>query len=173
MPTTPDRPADQLRAAAVRARETGDPLLAAWLEAEAAPPITAQHSDRCTDPQCTTLAALAVARHLLGTSTGEDTAAVEPSADRRDRYAAAMALRDGHPEWPVRYEADERDYRRRADAVMAVADAEQAELRAQIANLRTMYNVANDRTNDLIDERDALLETPAAPPAPADRAATG
>ncbi|MFD8469068.1 hypothetical protein ACFV10_28670 [Streptomyces cyaneofuscatus] len=68
-PTPADRPADQLRAAAVRARETGDPLLAVWLEAEAAPPITAQHSDRCTDPQCTTLAALAVARQLLGTTT--------------------------------------------------------------------------------------------------------
>ena len=87
-PAPADRPADLLRAAAEKLRAarfsgaiTATPIvaaligarlpLAAWLEAEAAPPITAQHSDRCTDPQCTTLAALAVARQLLGTSTGD------------------------------------------------------------------------------------------------------
>ncbi|MFJ3283308.1 hypothetical protein [Streptomyces halstedii] len=84
MTTTPT-PAALLRAAAEKLRAarfsgaiTATPTvaalisarlpLAAWLEAEAAPPITAQHSDRCTDPQCTTLAALAVARQLLGTT---------------------------------------------------------------------------------------------------------
>ncbi len=43
--------------------------------------------------------------------------------ERRDRYAAAMAKRDGH-EWPTEFEDDEHDYRRRADAVIAVADGE-------------------------------------------------
>ncbi|MFL1904800.1 hypothetical protein ACJWDR_37705 [Streptomyces tauricus] len=52
----------------------------------------------------------------------------DPTTDRRDRYAAAMAKRDGDT-WPTEYENDEADYRRRADAAMAVADAEQAELR--------------------------------------------
>ncbi|MGW4973187.1 hypothetical protein ACWEP3_25145 [Streptomyces albidoflavus] len=41
--------------------------LAAWLEAEAAQPLTAQHGPRCT-PDCTTTAALAVARQILGST---------------------------------------------------------------------------------------------------------
>ncbi|MGW2223858.1 hypothetical protein [Streptomyces formicae] len=45
-------------------------------------------------------------------------------AERRTRYAAAMALRDGDT-WPTTYENDEADYLRRADAAIAVADAEQ------------------------------------------------
>jgi len=57
------------------------------------------------------------------------------AAARRDRYAAAMATRDGDS-WPTGYEDDERDYRRRADAAIAVADAEQAELRAELAAAR-------------------------------------
>ncbi|MBV7671405.1 hypothetical protein STHAL_18305 [Streptomyces halstedii] len=186
MPTPADRPADLLRAAAEKLRAarfsgaiTATPIvaaligarmpLAAWLDAEAAPPITAQHSDRCTDPQCTTLAALAVARQLLGT-TSEDTADVTPSVDRRDRYAAAMALRDGHPEWPVRYEDDERDYRRRADAVMAVADAEQASLRAEVEGLdEALRGVVSVSEKDGARLRAELAA--AALPAPADRAA--
>ncbi|CAM5671901.1 hypothetical protein STENM36S_05047 [Streptomyces tendae] len=45
------------------------------------------------------------------------------------------------------------------DAVTVVADAEQQDLRAQIANLRTMYAASEARVSDLIDERDQLLET--------------
>ncbi|MFJ6143093.1 hypothetical protein ACIQH7_05810 [Streptomyces anulatus] len=101
--------------------------------------------------------ALAVARQLLGTTVDAGPGA-EPSVDRRARYEEALWVH------ALKVAAA-------ATAVMAVADAEQTELHAQIANLRTMYNVANDRTNDLIDERDKLLEAAAAPPAPADRAA--
>ncbi|MEV6854774.1 hypothetical protein AB0M89_13305 [Streptomyces microflavus] len=115
---------------------------------------------------CETSAALAVARQLLGTTTTEG---VTPSADRRDRYAAAMALRDGHPEWPVRYEDDERDYRRRADAVMAVADAEQSSLRAEAEGLDEALRGAISASEK--DGTRLRAELAAAPPAPADRAA--
>ncbi|MFD4662487.1 hypothetical protein [Streptomyces halstedii] len=159
MTTPTPTPADQLRAAAEKLRAarfsgaiTATPTvaaligarlpLAAWLEAEAAPPITAQHSDRCTDPQCTTLAALAVARQILGTTESEG-AATDPAADRRARYAAAVAR--GKRLDFNRMAAYERVlFQRRnqdgIDAVMAVADSE-------------------------------IAADPAAPPAPADRAA--
>ncbi|MET9704880.1 hypothetical protein, partial [Streptomyces griseus] len=76
--TTPDRPADQLRAAAERARETGDPL---HLVAAGLLEVTAQSAPAaCVDE--TARAALAVARQLLGTSTGETTA--EPGAQPAD-----------------------------------------------------------------------------------------
>ncbi|NEB42314.1 hypothetical protein [Streptomyces sp. SID14515] len=72
-PESPDRPADQLRAAADRARELGDTLhteLGNWLEA------TAHRLDASTHPDwqwaVVEPSALAVARQLLGTSTGED-----------------------------------------------------------------------------------------------------
>lgn len=103
-----------------------------------------------------------------------DHVAADELADRRARYAAAIrdaaCLGDcGDPE--------DECVRRRvqpglwqggvlvevmgtpevlAEAVMPGANAEQQELRAQIANLRTMYNAADARTSDLIDERDAL-----------------
>lgn len=44
-------------------------------------------------------------------------------AERRTRYAAAIAVRDGDT-WPTTYENDEADYLRRADAAIAVTDAE-------------------------------------------------
>lgn len=70
--------------------------------------------------------------------------AVDP-AERRDRYAAAMAKRDGDT-WPTTYEGDEVDYRRRSDAAIVVADAEQAELRRErdlaIAHDRQPYPTA-------------------------------
>ncbi|MET9923443.1 MULTISPECIES: hypothetical protein [unclassified Streptomyces] len=97
--------------------------------------------------------------------------AAAPPADRRERYAAAMALRDGHPEWPVRYEDDERDYRRRADAVMAVADAEQASLRAEAEGLDEALRGAISASEKDGARLRAEMAT-AAPPAPADRAAT-
>ncbi|MGW7398050.1 hypothetical protein ACWGH7_16315 [Streptomyces cyaneofuscatus] len=72
-PTPADRPADQLRAAAVRARENGDPLhtvLARWLDHHA------DMSDRLTclvdgAPDGSGHPALAVARQLLGTTVAE------------------------------------------------------------------------------------------------------
>ncbi|MEU3700963.1 hypothetical protein AB0E82_01920 [Streptomyces anulatus] len=203
MPATPDRPADQLRAAAERRttwptaaplqqaadlrRAAGDPLLANWLDATAnALAWLAPYRDN--EPGYGMWeAALAVARQFLGTTQcGEcrDTGACnggpcplltaeearEPSADRRDRYAAAMALRDGHPEWPVRYEDDEQDYRRRADAVMAVADAEQASLRAEAEGLDEALRGAISASEKDGARLRAELAV-AAPPAPADRAA--
>ncbi|MEU5660118.1 hypothetical protein ABZ802_31545 [Streptomyces sp. NPDC047737] len=66
-------------------------------------------------------AALAVARQVLGT-TGQPETEAQPDR-RREAFAKAMALRDGHPEWPVQYEDDERAYLRRADAVLAVLPA--------------------------------------------------
>lgn len=70
------------------------------------------------------------------TSQPLDLDAIEARAtERRTRYAAAMAKRDGDT-WPNQYEGDEHDYRRRADAAMAVADAEQAALKAEVDRLR-------------------------------------
>lgn len=74
-------------------------------------------------------------------------------AERRDRYAAAMARRDGHTEWPPQFEDDERDYRRRADAAIAVADAEQVDLRAQLARVRA---VADAIDTEMRTEPDTL-----------------
>ncbi|MFD9752641.1 hypothetical protein ACFWYQ_21280 [[Kitasatospora] papulosa] len=68
--------------------------VAAWLEAEAAAPITAQHSTRCVDPQCTTLAALTVARRVLGTATGQPaTAPWPPAGDQRPDHKLYTLLR--------------------------------------------------------------------------------
>ncbi|MGQ4353214.1 hypothetical protein [Streptomyces drozdowiczii] len=105
-------------------------------------------------------------------------AADEP-ADRRARYAAAMALRDGHPAWPVQYEDDERDYLRRADAVTPLADTEVvqamramhdtkeeeiARLRAEVERLRT------NRATTLHEAADAadLMRVGAEDPTPDD-----
>ncbi|MGW6531422.1 hypothetical protein [Streptomyces venezuelae] len=88
-------------------------------------------------------------------------------AERRDRYAAAMAKRDGYP-WPPEFEDDERDYRRRADAAITVADAELAELRTENARMRheleVMYGGAFDKATpsapadrDLRDRLDAAI----------------
>jgi hypothetical protein len=85
--------------------------------------------------------------------------------DRRDRYAAAIrdevrlrlgtnALALAERGQPVQMNFSEAAAA--AGAVMAVADAEQAELRAQAGNLRTMYDVVSARESDLIDERDKL-----------------
>ncbi|MFJ3601861.1 hypothetical protein ACIPVA_03600 [Streptomyces anulatus] len=98
MPTSPtpaaDRPADQLRAAAERARETGDPLhtaLAALLERHAKEhdasvvaaanvwPDSADEAARWLAAQVPA-PALAVARQLLGTTTGAGPAAVPSTA---------------------------------------------------------------------------------------------
>lgn len=72
---------------------------------------------------------------------------------RRDRYAAAMATRDGDT-WPTEYENDEADYRRRADAVMAVADAEQATLHARIAELESFSRDTDRLRRDWVVMRD-------------------
>ncbi|MEU9611839.1 hypothetical protein AB0D56_09840 [Streptomyces sp. NPDC048209] len=93
--------ADRLRAARFSGAITATPTVAAligarlpladWLEAEAAAPITAQHSTRCVDPQCTTLAALAVARRVLGTPT------TPAASDERPDHALYTTLRKyGH-----------------------------------------------------------------------------
>ncbi|WP_143668321.1 hypothetical protein [Streptomyces sp. f150] len=178
-PESPDRPADQLHDRAAAA------IWARYPDAEPSRTgLVMGNPHALADAALSTLPApaLAVARQLLGTSTGEDTAAVAPSADRRDRYAAAMALRDGHPEWPARYEDDERNYRRRADAAMAVADAEvvqamramhdtkEEEREAHRLALSEALGLGTGAPWDAIRDRAAELAA-AAPPAPADRAA--
>ncbi|MEV0526007.1 hypothetical protein AB0I66_21460 [Streptomyces sp. NPDC050439] len=71
-------------------------------------------------------------------------------AARLDAYAAAMARRDGH-NWPPMYEDDERDYRRRADAAMAVAQTERA---AEVAHLRSLLTAENQRANEAVDREE-------------------
>ncbi|WP_097922075.1 hypothetical protein [Streptomyces sp. wa1063] len=144
----------------------GDPLMEATASAVWEQCRT-ENSIVVDDPRNIAAVAATVARQLLGTTTSEG---VTPSADRRDRYAAAMAMRDGHPEWPVRYEDDERDYRRRADAVMAVADAEQASLRAEAEGLDEALRGAISAFEK--DGARLRAELDAAAPAPADRAGT-
>ncbi|MFB6665915.1 hypothetical protein [Streptomyces parvus] len=145
-PTTPtpaDRPADQLRAAVW---VDGDPLMeatacAVWEQCRT------ENSIVVDDPRNIAAVAATVARQLLGTTAAED---VTPSADRRDRYAAAIRETDG---WVLD------DGQHMIDAVMAVADSE-------IAAAHTALRRGNSR---LADENARLHA--AAPPAPADRAA--
>ncbi|MFE7360688.1 hypothetical protein [[Kitasatospora] papulosa] len=104
MSPTPTNPAALLREAADQLRDVApqisgplaglaDPV-AAWLEAEAAAPITAEHSTRCVDPQCTTLAALTVARRVLGTTTMQPaTAPWPPTGDQRPDHGLYTLLR--------------------------------------------------------------------------------
>ncbi|MER6601140.1 hypothetical protein [Streptomyces parvus] len=160
--TTPaDRPADQLRAAAELLRAarfsgaiTATPTVAAligarmplarWLESWSGVDLS-EHGPMPEDAQH----ALAVARQLLGTSAA---VGVTPSADRRDRYAAAIREADG---WVLD------DGQHMIDAVMAVADAEQASLRAEAEGL-----------DEALRGAISAAEKAVVPPAPADRAAT-
>ncbi|MGW1814233.1 hypothetical protein ACWCQM_11805, partial [Streptomyces sp. NPDC002125] len=89
---------------------------------------------------CETATALAVARQVLGTTTGQPETAT--TVDRRARYAAAIRDTDG---WVLD------DGQHMLDAVMAVADNELAELRADRA---TVLNEAADRVDatDLPDD---------------------
>ncbi|MFJ4925344.1 hypothetical protein [Streptomyces sp. NPDC088736] len=101
-------------------------------------------------------------------------------AERRNRYAAAMARRDGDT-WPTAYENDEPDYLRRADAAIAVADAEQAELHTRIRELESMCRDTDrlrqdwvemrDRVEELDERAKALAAATVPAPAPADRSA--
>ncbi|MEV0917876.1 hypothetical protein AB0I93_26910 [Streptomyces sp. NPDC049967] len=136
--------AAELQQAADIRRAAGDPLVADWLDATAnALAWLAPYRDN--EPGYGMWqAAVAVARLVLGTTDQQPETA---PADRRARYAAVIRDTDG---WVLD------GGQHMVDAVMAVADAEQVELRAQVANLRTMYDVADGRTSDLIDERDAL-----------------
>ena len=92
--------------------------------------------------------------------------AVPPtSQERRDRYAQALYVHD-HPGWRVSlWEAGvEPVYRERAAAVLAVADAEQADVRAaayrQLADRQTQLAVADDleRRRDLAVARRQLVK---------------
>ncbi|MFD5975532.1 hypothetical protein [Streptomyces bacillaris] len=93
MPTTPtpaDRPADQLRAAAERARETGDPL---HLVAAGLLEVTAQSAPAASVDE-TARAALAVARQLLGTTEGAGAATTLEPQDHpgADLFVALRAV---------------------------------------------------------------------------------
>lgn len=94
-------------------------------------------------------------RQRTGRSAGltEPTA---PPADRRARYAAALATADGY-DWDTlaaQYPDDAAEYRTEADAVMAVADAEQAELRAEAdvlsAELTRRAPMTGEYANEII-----------------------
>ncbi|EGE40829.1 hypothetical protein GTY83_07220 [Streptomyces sp. SID4928] len=164
--TTPDRPADQLRAAAERARATGDPLhtvVADLLDRHAKEydasvaaaanvwPDSAEEAARWLAAQVPP-EALAVARQLLGTSTGEpesgcahcgshdhswddcaaytalvrDDAAAPPApagrAATRDRIRRAICEASGF-DWLPDELMEPDEYGEHADAVLAVLGA--------------------------------------------------
>ncbi|MDX2922548.1 hypothetical protein [Streptomyces sp. NE06-03C] len=161
-PTPADRPADgrttwptavPLQQAADLRRAAGDPLLADWLDATAnALAWLAPYRDN--EPGYGMWeAALAVARQLLGTTEGAD---VEPPADRRARYEEAL--------W-----VHALNVAAAATAAMAVADAEQASLRAEAEGLDEALRGAISASEK--DGARLRAELAAAPPAPADRAA--
>ncbi|MEW1630787.1 hypothetical protein AB0387_25935 [Streptomyces sp. NPDC089173] len=135
MPTTPDRPADQLRvvvAAAIRAESSRVDDLAltdAVLSALPAP-------------------ALAVARQLLGTSTGEDTAAGDTAHACPDRWGGpnCRCFDDDQPNHPG------------------------AELFAALQHAGFDIGEANQRMGAYTDLVRRQEKAAAAPPAPADRA---
>lgn len=163
-PTPADRPADQLRAAAEKLRAarfsgaiTATPTvaaligarlpLAAWLESWAGVDLS-EHGPMPEDAQH----ALAVARQILGTE-GEG-AAAEPSAERRARYEDAL--------W-----VHALNVAAAATAVMAVADAEQASLRAEAEGLdEALRGTISASEKDGARLRAELAA--AVPPAPAD-----
>ncbi|MFJ9318277.1 hypothetical protein [Streptomyces globisporus] len=151
MPTTPDRPADQLRDAAEKLRAarfsgaiTATPIVAAligarqplarWLESWSGVDLS-EHGPMPEDAQH----ALAVARQLLGTSTGEGAVT--------DENPRSIPTDLGLPP------AEEIALLRRT---LEAVEEGRSELRAENARLRA-----------------ALIAKSAAPPAPADRAATG
>jgi hypothetical protein len=149
-----------------------DPTLghavAVWLEAEAAAPVTAEHSDQCVDPQCTTLAALAVARQVLGTTTPLAGKAQRPGG-RTDEiplghstpshrvlgwcsHCPGRSLAEELAAWQV--DALDRTTAPDGDE----QDAEMERLRTEIDRMRHELEVMYGRAFD-------------SPPAPADRAA--
>ncbi|MET4670774.1 hypothetical protein [Streptomyces sp. PvR018] len=150
-------PADLLRAAAVRARRTGDPLqtdLALLLEAvsnsddETLNDPWSDRHDGCGREYCVPAAALAVARQLLGTTSEDDRAATEKKLGalqrRRDEVGA--------------------ECRRRGRRVL-----EQSE---QILALeRSLDEVRRQLGQEILRAGEAEAALNAAPPAPADRAA--
>lgn len=196
-------PATELRAAAGR---TTDTTLAALLTTLA---DAADSRDDSTHGVVATLLhpALAVARQILGTTdqqpeaarfcgradclapghrfmlgTTVHTCAGKPETvpdDRRARYAAAMALRDGHPKWPTEFEDDERNYQRRADAAIALADTEIKSARDELSGAYTGAAALRDEVaelravrTELIRQRDQIaMDTVKALPAPVGRAA--
>ncbi|MFI1525455.1 hypothetical protein [Streptomyces griseus] len=149
MTDTSPTPADQLRAAAGHAPS---PELARLLKTLA---DVSDHHPTGEGGAVATLVhpALAVARQLLGTSVAEG-ATAEPSADRRARYAAAIREADG---WVLD------DGQHMIDAVMAVADAEQQELRAEMERRTLMLQASRDRVARLTAQP-AALPAPAAAP---------
>ncbi|MFF3094196.1 hypothetical protein [Streptomyces cyaneofuscatus] len=127
-PTPADRPADQLRAAADRARETGNPLhtaLADWLKASATlhlPDIECGYCAPGRNPLRLPCPALAVARQLLGTTVAEGAASsVGTSSPSANKSGPSVAATLAAPPAPadraatLRWVAD--DLRRTADAV--------------------------------------------------------
>ncbi|MET9707863.1 hypothetical protein, partial [Streptomyces griseus] len=163
---TPDRPADQLHAAAERARETGDPL---HLVAAGLLELTAQSAPAASVDE-TARAALAVARHLLGTtacpecgtsgacnggpcpllgtSTGEDTAASCPSPETHN--------------WGCGCPTDQAPAAERVEAEHVLYDA----LTQGTAHAQVRQHIIDQYRAAVIAEH-----THTAPPAPADRAA--
>ncbi|WP_405883586.1 hypothetical protein OG747_36405 [Streptomyces sp. NBC_01384] len=99
-----------------------------------------------------------VLRELLAAPAPAAPSAPADRAELRDRIAEALARLDAekwrteipakdHPFWQM--------YLAQADAVLAVLP-EPADRAAEVANLRTMYDAATARENDLINERDEL-----------------
>ncbi|MEU2143593.1 hypothetical protein ABZ741_04680 [Streptomyces globisporus] len=202
MPTSPtpaDRPADQLRAAAVRARETDLPFraaLAEWLDRQAE---ACEQVNPWTVGVVSTLGlhALAVARQLLGTTEGEG----EPDvvAYRNTDRPGVLLCREHGAGWlgltPLTSEDLEdggfctwgREYGHECGRDVLIAPTTPAASLGEVVSRLAAHAVG---FQDVLDESDrgpwgaliladiaelrALANRPAtdaAPPAPADRAA--
>lgn len=61
------------------------------------------------------------------------------SAERREQYAAALSKLDGWRAEHIRDHGQRPEYLAAADAVMAVADAENARLRAELGRVRDLH----------------------------------
>lgn len=78
---------------------------------------------------------------------------------RRDRYAAALAVADGFG-WDnliAQYPNDVAEYRKSADAAMAVADAEAATLTALFNEVREERNRWESTAQSYMTKHDRLL----------------
>ncbi|MFI9012620.1 hypothetical protein ACIGZI_01140 [Streptomyces griseus] len=145
MPTTPDRPADQLRAAAGHAPS---PELARLLETLA---DASDHHALGEGGAVATVVhpALAVARRILGTTTGENTAASCPSPETHN--------------WGCGCPTDQAPAAKRVEAEHVLYDA----LTQGTAHAQVRQHIIDQYRAAVIAEHTHA----AAPPAPADRAA--
>ncbi|MFI6862623.1 hypothetical protein ACIBKZ_22470 [Streptomyces sp. NPDC050421] len=143
--TTPSRPAMTMREIRDRlghTRPDTTPTTAVWIEGDPLhEAIAAAIWDQCLtqgsilvdDPRNIAAVAATTARLVLGT-TDQQPETAPAGTELRDRVAQALAADDGHP-WDTLSADAQQHYGSNADAVMAVADAEQVALRAEVEGL--------------------------------------